>query len=365
MRFLVICHKYPGRMSPIVHWLAGNPDNEVVLATNRYRFGYKEANVRRVNLKEQDRRPVLENSLDYWIEAAITGKKALSSLKQINNSDFVPDIILVSTGNGSALGLRDIFPSAFIVNYLEPGHSKDFRKVEIWQRLQIIQSIESNLIFSFADSCGFELARQICKPITYVPMCVDTDYFLPVSGKKRDSIIINLRNFNMQKKFMLLGKILESANNYVQCKKIVILAHNVMRQKILDYISSMTAIIDKEIDIECDSTREADREIYAKALLYISLAPEMQMETLEAMSCEVPVMTNPKAGILEGHGTSLDISKLNSISALFGNMQELDKMATRARKYLVQNLDYKKIMPVHIGQIMASFNNHALSVADG
>lgn len=356
MRFLVICYTYPGRISSIVNWLAQQPGNEVILASNWNRSERKGSNIRCVTLKRGDSKPVLENSLDYWTDAIQLAKKGIFSFSHIGKSGFTPDIILVATGNGSALGLRDIFPGAFIVNYLEPLMSADHQELSAWDNVQIIQSLQSNLVFSFTTALCKNFAKIIRKPIGKIPLCVNTNYFLANKGSRRNSIIMNFHNFNERNLNFWLERLLKMASAYTEYQFIILLRSMAAKRKFEQRLSELQVNTHHNIKIECETSEDVNLEVYSHGLLYISPSIELQKETLEAMSCEIPVMAHIAEEFLQPGINCLDIKKWNLLPKLLSNLDRLKKIGINGRKSLLNDFDCHKVIQQHVSSILDIFH---------
>lgn len=355
MRYLIICYSFPGAMSSIAKWLSQQPGNEVVLASSWNRHGNEDSNIRMVTLKKGEARPLNETGLDCWTEAVKNGKRAVLSLLHISKSGFVPDIILVSTGNGSALDLRDIFPLAFIVNYLEPRLFPNAHEARIWKNLQLVQSLQSDMIFTFDRSSSDDLGDLIKKPIANVPICIDTDYFAPDKDRIRDSIVVNFRNFEEGKIRRWLDRMMKDIKMCAAWQKIAILSSITLKRKLSSWLTKTQEDMRTSINVEFITSSDMNRKLFSSALLYISPNNGIQSETMEAMSCATPVMTHTDGKILK-HGTNfLDIKKCDSVTLLLNDIAKLREIGMNARKSALDYFDFKKIIPDHVGLIMDSY----------
>ncbi len=65
------------------------------------------------------RRETSGGIMGQWEDAVQKGKQALSTLETVRATGFVPDIILNSSVSGAGLCLRQAFPEAFLVHYIE------------------------------------------------------------------------------------------------------------------------------------------------------------------------------------------------------------------------------------------------------
>lgn len=343
-------------MSSIVNWLAAQPENEVVLASNWNRNERKDSNIRFVTLKRKDSKPVLENSLDYWTDAIQLARKSSLSFSHIGKSGFKPDIILVATGNGAALGLRDLFPEAFIVNYLEPLRYSNHRESSTWYNLQIVQSLQSDLVFSFtADLCR-NFSNIIRKPIARIPLCVNTSIFLANKTNMRNSIIINFHNFNDKSLPFWLRRLINLISSYPEYKFIILLKSISARRKISGYLSAIQECDYDNINIQYEISDDVSLDVYSHALLYISPSFELQKETLEAMSCEIAVMTHIREEFMCPGINCLDIEQWKLLPEMLDKPDDLIEIGVNGRQSLLNDFDCDEVIGDHVKTILDSFH---------
>lgn len=188
MRFLFISYKYPGILGGMAAWLARQPENEVIFASNRTRSDSTLMNVRRVVLKRYSSNMAERDSswFSYWEEAGRASRSARSSYQTIKSSGFHPDIVLSASSNGTALGIQHIFPEACWFNFLEEGNFGSVVQSLLRHDIQSLQILHSDFSYTFSQAVPNDYPEIIRGKIRRCPFIVDTDFF---SGKNsRDTL---------------------------------------------------------------------------------------------------------------------------------------------------------------------------------
>lgn len=346
MRYLVISNIFPGRMAPIAAWLASRPENDVMLATSWNRGSHEIPGIRWIKIKKPDRRKNPENAPEYWEEAAIVADRARYSFTRMIESGFVPEIVLVSSASGSALGVAETFPSAFIVNYLEPRffHKRDEAAMRFG--LQCVQSIQSDMVYAFSEPTRREFADILRKPIGQVPYCVDTDFFdcEKAGSPKRDLTVIALEG-------MREGEFLAWASHAsglaAKGRKVVLRAPGLAAKRLLlERMAGLRALEEGNLLVECGEDAQKRRDTFSRARLFVSPRAGLDADMLEAMSCGAPLCGGPG-------GPGFIDDGLTPEKAL-ENAALLEKTGQEARKRALRCHDSATLIPVHVGEILES-----------
>lgn len=120
MRILLVNHSFPGDLGPLLAALAAEPGHEILFASCRGRRDFSLPGVRHVVLSSSRSRRLAGDGAGVTLERALeAGRQALQAFRQLRQSGFVPDMVLLSSALEQGLFLRDAFPDAFVVGFMD------------------------------------------------------------------------------------------------------------------------------------------------------------------------------------------------------------------------------------------------------
>lgn len=340
MRFLFVSNVISGYLAPILEFIAARPENELIVASERVRKGSEIRGARRVKLKHPDVREKPESIFAYWQMAANTGKLAQQSLETIAESGFMPDIVMACTINGATLGLRDAFPGAFRISYLESRNEKSLAASRFKRQMQILQTFESDLVFAFG-----KMDKRLSSLARPAPLAVYAKYFsCAKNGLENDAAIFFLKNLDEGDFNRWFIKALSYCKN--RQKKTVLWLPD------MEVLRACLKIIEKDeqlskcLECVCNPLDSQAREIFCKAELFVWPGKEIIPEVLQAMSCGLIVAAS-KVGDILVHGFNCipleNYDKPEIISKVAG---------LRARQTVLEKFAADKIVPEHLNEIM-------------
>ena len=186
MRILFLNDAFPGRLGALAACLAADPQHEVLFASSHCRQGFSLPGVRRVLLKKSKNTSTGQNRDAFeqeWSWALKVGRLSLSSLLKLRAMNFTPDMVLTASAKGHAFFVRQVFPEAFYVSYLDDIFSPTCITDRYSDRVllrHLLQSgclTQSQLFFVFSHWQKLFFPAFVRKAIEVVPFFADTDFF--------------------------------------------------------------------------------------------------------------------------------------------------------------------------------------------
>jgi glycosyltransferase involved in cell wall biosynthesis len=118
MRILFLHNNFPGQYARIVKYLEGKPGIEMVagsLASNQ-----QTSSIRQIGYKpHRAARDETHFALRFTEKAVIQGQSVYQAFMTARKRGWAPDIILAHSGYGDSLFLKDLWPDAKVLSYLE------------------------------------------------------------------------------------------------------------------------------------------------------------------------------------------------------------------------------------------------------
>lgn len=353
MRYLFISYTFPGPFEPLCSWLARQPGNQIAFAASRAMQEYAIANVQRVLMKKFRRnRNANETCMDLWEEAVKAGRNAQTCYQMLKDSGFVPDMIFNASSSGIYLGIRDIFPNATSVNFLENEKCRNAEQKRIRQEVQLAQIVESDMTFALSTD-SLPKASYLCNSgIEIAPLAVDTDFYAPGCGwpqRFEHPQICIVSNGNEYHCWQLCRKIL---NLLPGCNLVLVLENSFARRKLEQLAEAMSGCA---FAIEVCPDPEKLRDLFAASLLVLMPAANKYLPA--ALSCGACVL----ASGVEPELASLVIPLLadspdaqaTQAAALLANPDSLERTGKTARKHMLDNFSLEKVMPGFMARIQA------------
>lgn len=348
MRFLCVCHTVSSRLSPILEWIANQPGNDLIIAVDRTRKGMEIAKTQKVKLKRPEIKKTAHTVLDYWQIAIQRGKSGQESLLSIAENGFRPDIILHSTLNGILLGIKDIFPQAFLVAYLDSAYTGNAIEDNFRNRFLSLLALESDLTFRFQNSLTSPKANHE----NFIPLMVNASFFKPhgaIAKANLPEIIFSLKGLN-ESEYARWFKILEKYSQNTD-NKILALLPDIGKLKDLEFLRQGDK---NNISCACNLDNVSAVSIFQNAKLLIWPGTVTGMELLQAMSCKTPV------ALLSGHFPQLAENAYLSfprqnicewLKKLDLKSEGLKLIGANAREFVLKKFDANKLMPIHMDKI--------------
>lgn len=298
MRFLFLTYISPGPLGAMATWLAANPQNKVIMASSRSRQENPIPNIQRVVLKSYPcRKPEKEpDYFDLWEEAAKAGKSARASLESVKQSGFEPDIILGATSNGAALGLRRIFPDAFLANFLEEENFFKPGQSQMRMDLQCLQILQANMSFAFTEARKKSYPPELQARIGIAPLAVNADFFSPEKARPfscwkfaqilPELVTVSARNLTENDLFHCWNACLEILAARPDCQ-IVLLVNGSYVMRRLAHLQIPENLASR-LYIECHLRQDIWRDLLCASALAVFPGNPAPFGILEAMACATP-----------------------------------------------------------------------------
>lgn len=348
MRFLCLCHTITPNLEPILKHIASLPQNQLLIAQARQKRDIDIPHARLVKLKRPEIKKAPQNLPDCWQIAAQIGKYSLQSLKAIAQSGFTPDAILLATLGGSSLCVKDVFPDAFQVAYLENLGAENEAVMGYRRQMRAIQIRECDLVYDLNGS------RQEGDYVRPGPLCVNPAFFRPVECT--DS---GLAGKSPEIVFALLG--LPPAETVGWLETIKIFSQG--RYKAVHVLMPDMAGGRKALSLgipgqscSCNLSNPQAAELFGHARLMFYTGEEITSTLLQAMSCGMAIAAPRIEGVLEPGVNCLPLpgkSLPEKLRELSGDHELLARMGIAARKTILENFSQETIIPGHIAEIMS------------
>jgi hypothetical protein len=203
MRILFLNYTFPGPFQHLAALFGHRADTTTLFAAECGRRNFSLPGVQRVILsrpKGRNPKSKMPQSEDDRLEWDIAmafqwGRMTASSLLKLKERGFVPDIIFSSATMGNSLFLHMVFPESFWIvqgdwyfarrnaGSAAGSQAGPKRTPSMWWRnnLQLRALCESNLMVTSTDWQRKQYPPDVAKNLHIVPLCVDTDFFAPVS----------------------------------------------------------------------------------------------------------------------------------------------------------------------------------------
>lgn len=190
MRFLFISYAFPGPLGAMASWLGRRA--QVIFASSRSGLEAPLPNVQRALLKKypQKKRPENPNYFDYWTEAIYAGKAAAASFAAIRASGFAPEMIFCASSNGAALNVGEIFPEAFIVNFVEADDGSNAAQRLIRRDIQNLQILKAQISRAFTPAALRSVSPRLRDAIKISPAPIDCQFYAPAQKIKNSLVIL-------------------------------------------------------------------------------------------------------------------------------------------------------------------------------
>lgn len=360
MRFLFLSYLFPGPLGAMASWLADNTENQVVFASSRSRQELALANVQRVVLRTY--KGVPHDDQDWfglWEEAIRAGKSARNTLEMVRDSGFDPDMIFCASSNGTAFGLREIFPDSFIVNFLEESAFFSAGQSEMRRCLQYLQIIEANLSFAFNEATMRQFLPPLREYIRLAPMVIDSAFFSPEAAKplnmphmRRVSdqlLTVFTHGLTEQELFHVWYGSLQILANNPHCQ-IVFLLQGGYALKRLRTLKVDAKIADR-LFLEAHLRQDILRDLLCASSICLFAGRYMPFGLLESMSCASCPMCAKAPYFLKNAWDMLELQNAHSdeIAARVGKALQdpalLKAIGSRARQTAVANFGADNVMP--------------------
>jgi glycosyltransferase involved in cell wall biosynthesis len=118
MKILFVHHQMPGQFGRLAAHLAQRPDNRIVFLTKADRPA--PPGVTRALYRTKRRaHPTTHHYLHSFEEAVLHGQAVARACLRLQQSGFVPDLIVAHPGWGEPMYVKDVFPQAKLLNYCE------------------------------------------------------------------------------------------------------------------------------------------------------------------------------------------------------------------------------------------------------
>lgn len=369
MRYLFLSYIFPGPLGAMASWLANQEGNHVIFASTRSRQEMPLPNVQRVIVKTY---PGKKNSDDQeyftlWEEAVRAGKSVRSSLDLVKSSGFEADMIFNASSNGSGLGLRELFPDAFLLDFLEEETFSKPAQAVLRRDIQILQILGANMAFAFSEARRQSYPSELWSRIRLAPRVIDTSFFDPQSaspfscpkfdGESRKLLTVFARGLAEKELFGCLGQCLEILKKR-EDSRIVFLVNGAYTMRRLSQVE-LPPNLGNRLQIEAHLRQDALRDLLCSSILSIFPGLDSSLAMLESMSCASCPMPEKHQYFLKDGWDSISLGKLEHMSGrvleLLEHPEALRMLGAHARKTALRDFSASVVMPGFFSQIEQAY----------
>ena len=358
MRILFLSYFFPGPLGAMASWLAERPEIQVIFAASRSRQEQGLPNMKRVVLRSYNGKArVNPGWFELWEEALRAGKSAASTLDMVRESGFDPDIVCCATSNGSAFGLRQIFPDSFIVNFLEELSIFPSGQVKMRRALQSLQILEANLSFIYNEKARNAYAQELRELIKPAPMIIDCDFFSPEKAQPlmslqgrtigRELVTVFAHGLTEKELFHLWHGALLILAMRPHCQLFFIVPGAYLLKRLNKL--PIDEKIAERLFLFSQLRQETLRDLLCASALAIFPGRHSPFGLLECMSCATTPLCGEPHFFLKNGWDMLELPKASaiaeSVNAALQNRELLNVIGMHARQTAVVNFASVNVMP--------------------
>lgn len=360
MRVLFLSYFFPGPLGAMASWLAKNPEHQVIFASSRSRLEMAIPNVQRVVLRAYNAKARGSSDwFDLWDEAIRAGKSARATLDMVHNSGFEPDIIFCASSNGTSFGLRQLFPDALLINFIEESSLFHIDQMRMRRCMQYVQILEANLNFAFNENTRRQYPPALQPLIRLAPRVIDAAFFSPENAQPFSNW--KLRNFsgrlvtvfgyglNECELFHAWHALIELLSGYPELQLVFILpgSYAVKRLRML----KLNSAISDRLFLECHLRQDVLRDLLCASSLCVFPGKNAPFGILESMSCATAPMCVHAPFFLKNGWDMLEMQGRDAsamcadVRAALKDPALLEELGQRARQTAIANFAANLVMP--------------------
>lgn len=349
MRFLFVSYAFPGSLGAMASWLGSGDDRQVIFASSRSGREAPLPNVQRALLKKYPGKKQNDSPeyFEFWADAIRAGIAAGASFNAIKASGFAPDVIFCASSNGAALNIRDIFPRAFVINFVE---SENFIKPErefFCRDIQALQILKANQSFAFSADAVKRAYPPLRDKLKIIPPIIDCSFYVP-GQKDRDSILL-ICDANPDAFIRLALDILKARQSAI----VTILCSNAYTLRFFREFNPPTQIAHR-LRINAMNAAETTRDLFSSAICVVTRHAGVAFAEALACGCVTVILGNGETENEIVFPVSRDDSKQAAalVAELVEDGRKLKRYVKLAREYALKNFCAEKIMPQFFSEIM-------------
>ena len=383
MRILFLNESFPGREGVIAAAFAADPKNEVLFASSYSRLGFSLPGVKRVLLKVARAPQQLDagkSTFDQeWNRALKVGKYTLTSLQDLRETGFVPDIIINASARGHGFFLSQVFPEAFVVLYPDnyfflPGADTVYSpKGKLCQSLLGASLMQSHSIFVFYGWQKQFFPASVRDAIQVAPMFVDTDFFAPeaasplpaeMGGGAGERISFSINSVEAARAKTIWAFVMLLLHRRPQASVLLLSGNDQVRQALQEVASRLRGPETERLHLLPRLSLGEYRDLLCASHAHVNLgvASVLERARLEIMSCGALLMapSMPALEHIQKSGENMLVCRPGNAEMQYENLAALldDKARLAAiRKAARQTalaFRYQDVLPRHLEQILVS-----------
>lgn len=341
-------------MHGLASWLARQPETDVLLALERSNHYPDIPAADRIILKRPEQRALSDSLPASLIACMHKAEKAAYSLRPLADGSRKPDLILAYSSNGIGFNPGATFPEAFVVNYLCDLSVYEAREKEAAALLENMQMLQADLTLAFEGREGTSLAE--C-----VPFIVDTDFFSPAAGKAPKNlfeVVFWLRDTD-EAEFMRWLQALAQMLKAESTLHIHVLAPNIHCVRIGNEFMATAQVSMNRVALSCFPHRNARKELFTRASLFINPAKTLNLDLLEAMSCGVPAISYAPLEGLAGWPGAPERPSREELMTIMRSYPDFALAGSHGREYVLKYHSEDVAAPIHLDKIRAAMARRA------
>lgn len=407
MKILFIHPNMPGQYKHLARIMAQDPKNQVVFITKDKANCDPIPGITRVNYRvTRDAKPETHRYLINFERAIFQGQEVWRVCHKLKKQGFTPDVICVHPGWGDGMFLRDIYPSAGILSFLEfyyntrgadvgfipSDYTPGMRSEEYTPDDEARVRIKNACNLYNLEGCDWGITPTHWQLIQNPPLFhqkisvlhdgVDTRRVTPGDGN--DSITINgvtltakdevvthiARNFEPYRGFpTVMRAIKEIQKRRPNCHVVCVGADGVSYGKTPPNGKTYRRMMLEETQPDMNRLHFLGYLPYdemvkvmriSSAHIYLSVPFVLSWSMLESMAAGclligsntppvMEVIEHGRNGLIVDFFSHLEIA--DSVDKIFSHTDRMQEIRTAARQTILDRYDLEKLLPMHLGLI--------------
>ncbi|MDD6088377.1 MAG: hypothetical protein PUB69_03570 [Desulfovibrionaceae bacterium] len=369
MRILFCSESFPGRFGPLASCYASFSCNQILFASYFDRKNFIIPSIQRVILRRSSKHTQnSESSMPRECRELLTRScAAAESLRILKDTGFLPDLVLASGSGMPMFSIRELFPQAFLVYYID---SVLFDAEQPSAKMQAMRLVEAgnaafcDALFLCGASAGRTFPPVLRKQAEILPAFVDTVFFAPSGERHPECISIDADALD-ERDENILRHLLESVlDARPQCMAVLTFRSADAAECGCRRFSTLPPTIFRRILFHAVRNISDFRNVLQNSTVHICLSNARNAENaiLQALSCGVPVMQGDNApprrmypGVLHFQSGEDGASLL---SAWLAQPEKLRSQGSSGRLHVERWCSADSVLPSHMAKLQRMLKSH-------
>jgi glycosyltransferase involved in cell wall biosynthesis len=394
-RILFLHSNFPAQFRHLAAALAKDERYQVVFGTTRQE-GEIPGVYKAIYNPAREASPQTHHYVRNLENAVLNAQAVYRVAEKLKADGFVPDIIYGHSGWGPTLFMKDVFPKAELLCYLEwfyhahgsdadfdpsePLNANDECRIRIKNSPILIDLYSCDRGLSPTNWQRHQFPKEYHSKINVLHDGVDTNFFSPQPGAKLVLPRINLDLSHVSELVTYVGRGMEPYRGFPQfmetvaliqqqrpnCHVVVVGEDRVAYGKNLPNGQTYKQLMLEKLDLDLSRLHFTDRLPYheylqvlqaSSAHIYLTRPFVLSWSILEAMATGCLLIASKTAPVLEViqggvNGLLVDFFSpqeiANRVDEALDNQQDMMSIRHQARETILQHYDLAKLLPLHL-----------------